>query len=265
MNYNKFFILFFCSLIALQSCSKDDDNYVESHYTKDVDIETFKGLTKIDVTGRNNWNLTVGGIKYQYNYVNDFILAMPISEIYTIPKNDIFMTGIIKNDKSLKVRLEHPDYNNSQTPVFPPVPNIKDQSTSAKLLNADLLYCDYLGKATNNIIDSIRHANALIDFNILEHPTGAKFYVTGPIFITPYNAYNRYKAITLATGDNYNAFVCMSYNSKQYFVEINNSNAKEYIKSDTHYRFSVRYDQYKDELQIVDLSKTKWSDNNDWR
>ena len=84
------------------------------------------------------------------------------------------------------------------------------------------------------------------------------------MFITPNYAYNRYKAITPALGGNYSAFVCMIYDSKQYFAEINNSELKEYIQDDTHYRFSVRYDYVFDILKIIDISKTKWSDEESW-
>ena len=42
-----------------------------------------------------------------------------------------------------------------------------------KLTIADRLYSDYTGTATSNLTDSLKHANALIDFNILDFPTGA--------------------------------------------------------------------------------------------
>ena len=261
MNCKVFSYIALGSAISLFSCSKDD-NKGENNYSQDVYVETFKGTLDIELDHRSEWILEVGSTPYMYTYTNNSLLSIPEKNPFIIERTYISSSGFIKAANPLVVTYKHPEYFSTLMPTYPLTPDIADQTTSEKLLKADMLYCEYKGKALNNIEGNLVHANALFDLNILEHPDNATFSVTGPVYVTPFDNLNRYKAIMPAYGYNNSAIICMTQGLKQYYVEICGPTNDNYVKPDTHYTFSVRYNSVYDRLEIVDLTESKWDTQN---
>ncbi len=251
--------MFISSLLILNACSKDDNK--SENFGENIHIETFKGRLNMDISDRSNWELNIKNTPYYFNYTNNSLLSIPESETYVIEKSEVNSSGYLKDNKSILITFKHPNYFPSSKPTYPQTPDIADQSTSAKILKADMLYCEYKGKVENNIEGELVHANALVDFNILDHPNNSKFFVTGSLYVTPFFKLNRYKAIMPAYGNNNSIIIVMTQGTKSYYAELCGPNTA-YSQPNTHYKFSVKYNSVYDQIEIIDSVTSTWEEEN---
>ncbi|MCD8080569.1 MAG: hypothetical protein LUF04_09245 [Bacteroides sp.] len=153
----------------------------------------------------------------------------------------------------------------------PPPPNISDQSTPEKLLAADKLTCYYSGTVTRNLKNiPLTHANALLEFDVIDFPSDTEVKIGSYMIITPYRQDNHYKAIVLAEGGEFDAYIVITAGGKTQKLSL-----REYIKKsipdasdiraisrDTHYKFIIRYNEEDNTFAIGNLHRSKWSGDN---
>lgn len=263
-----------CNKYLLSEKDKEEEK-------ENIFIESFEGVSNIDLSNRNNWILTMN-YYYIYDYTIDGkrIKSFPKDEPCYIPGS--FITE--DNSGSPWVGLGsgplilfaspgyYSEFISGSTDNAPPT--FFDQTTEEKLLAADCLSCQYTGKASTVLSDMLIHYNALLDFELKNVPESASVLVENQVLIHPFRDkanLQHYKAIVFAYWGEDNSQVHIAIDDRTYVVKliptINLSDddngmflgALRHVKNDTYYKFSLSYDKEKDTFSIEDIENKVWS------
>lgn len=247
--------------VGFVSCS-DDDKKEE----KGIPVQTIVATSDIDLSDRAGWMLRVGYMfnsPNTYNYMIDgkkLTASSPTGEPYYFEKH--FKEGDKLNSATgLTIRLASPEYYRKTKETGPTPPLIQDQSTSEKLLNADLLSGEYTDVVSKDVKDvTLTHDNALLDFVAEGIPTGAKVIVYQSFAreITPYSLANsqsklQFQAIVLS---GYSAAVVVVSGNDYYTAYLNDENTK--MTGNTRYTFNISFDSETKKVTINDLTSADW-------
>lgn len=258
-------------LFSFTQCSDDDNLKPE---TKGVAVKKADAVVCTDLSNKSDWMLLIGGdwnsqngISYNFSVENKNITAhSPKNAFYTF-KEEYAEGDLLVPDDYTYIRFVSPNYY-SETNIMPsyaaerPRPVIHDQSSFEKLTKADILFCRYMGVVAEHLTDiNLIHGNVLLDFETINIPPGAEIKIQGGVagLITPYQENeSHYKAIALSLLSTLSQNeIILFYGNEQVSVKTN------FILADTHYRFTLRFDEQKKELIIENLIQTVWSEEED--
>lgn len=259
------------TLILNMSC--DDKNKYEPEYYG-VPITSVEATSCVDLTGRENWKVKFGSesgrFSYQLTLNEKQMRATPMNEKEvqhfskgykegTIPFQGYMpsLTILLVSDNyypKSKTRISQPSINDELV-----IPNITNQTTKEGLREVDVLHCKYKGIIQNDLTEvQFTHKNALIDFELIDIPQGAKINIPlyNEINYLPYRMdSSNYRVICKIVKDQK---IEMKMGSKIYTTEPGLA-----LKNDTHYQCKIRFDSEKEKLLIEDLRETVWSEEGD--
>lgn len=262
----------FTLLMAILACgmllSCDDDDKKEE--PAGVAVKTVNATACVDLSNRSHWEFTVMYCPYDYTISGKGIQATIKDEPYHFD-NSYPEGSHVSLGGGPVIRLVAPGYypKVETKETSPTPPDISDQTTPEKLLKADVLSTYYSGNVSENLTGiELTHANALLEFDLVGVPTGSEVRVGSYMQITPYKeSDNRYKAIVLAEGGEFDAYVAVQIDGTVHVVYILDYVTKSspltgegYIQRDTRYTFTVAFDKEKNTLTIENLQRSKWSD-----
>lgn len=253
------------TLVFLYSCSNDD-----KPEEKGIAVKSVKAFTTVDLSDRSDWIFKVNYNEYNHTS-NDRNINATVKDNLSHFHSAYPEGSKVKKGQGPTIQLISPDYYPKTKDVGPPTPNISDQSSAEKFLVADVLSCYYEGLVSEDLTEvPLTHANALLEFEIVGAPDYAEVSVFSLMTIKPYRisdsygpfAYgytNKYKAIVLAEGGEFSALVAVKIGNEVY--QTTSLSGGSYMKRDTRYKFSVRFDEAKKTLSIEDLIKSTWSED----
>lgn len=254
--------------ISMTSCD-DDKIEKEKEDEKGIAIKTVKAISCVDLSDRSDWIFIVMYNQYDYSIDGNNIEAkVNKTPYYFSPSHPLGSYAPIGGGPV--IRLVSPDYNSKETrSVGPTPPNISDQTTFEKFMRADVLSTYYSGEVSENIVDvRLTHANALLEFDFEDIPSNAEVRVQSLVTINPFKNENNYKAIVLAEGGEFSAYILVKIGNEvlDVAVPVGNSTKSSPLPSgnsimrDTRYKFTVKYNATKKALSIKNLHRTKWSE-----
>lgn len=240
--------------VLLFSCKKDKTVQI-----LEIPVESVSFAIKdIDLNERRDWVLSGGGQPYSFTIENDTLHAVPINDPYVLrfEKQEYAFNyigfGLISPDyhKKKTTTTQRTIYATSPVRIFP---NITDQSTEAKLKNADALIAINYKTPSGNIKDArFIHQNVLIDFETVSLPENAVVTVLQSEETKPFNYKpNFYKAIVVAV-----PVLSVKAGDETYKVQLVHPQG---LSGNTHYTFKVIFDTVNKKLSIADLAAAKWS------
>ena len=249
----------FAATLLLFSCKK---NGIENRVVE-IPVKTVAFAIKdIDLEERQNWILSGGGQKYNFNIVADTLHAVPDGDPYLLryePSSYSFNYigfGLVSPDyyKSPQASVKRDVYATS--PITVGFPNIADQSDETKLKDADALIAINFETPSSNIKDGkFIHRNTLIDFETVNVPGDAVITVlqseeTKPWHYKP----GFYKAIVVAV-----PAISVKIGTETFKAQVTDPKG---MSGNAHYTFKVVYDAGKKSISINDLKSQKWSTTN---
>lgn len=258
-----FWFLLVTISISNTACNKKSEETAVPE-EKYFPVESVKGSSSINLSDRNNWNFFLNGKEYSYEIDDTVIVATPKTDAYNLVYKTDISGSIIPIPKGYGpiVHFVSPGFYYQNTcSECPPKPNIKDQSTEEKLINADMLYGRFSGIPSGDVTGiRLTHQNALLDFDVKNTPPSSVITVKSIEPINPFReGADHYKAIVLAFSSG-TAYIYIKIADSTYQKEISNRNHWKYILPNTHYKFTVRYDPDKKDVLIENLSATNWSE-----
>lgn len=265
-------LLLICVCAGLMSCDSDDNDVAEDN---GIAIKSIQANSCVDLSNRADWVFLVNYLQYNCTKVGSGLTAT-VKE-----KTCHFKTGyekgtMVSYGTGPVIQLVDPGYYVAErTKSTPPVPpDIADQTTLEKMLRADKLSTYYSGIVSENLTGvELTHANALLEFEVIGVQANAKVFVDSYMTITPFKAGdNTYKAIVLAEGGEFDAYITILIGGKSYGVSLRETmQTKSYpitgpghIQRDTHYKFTVEFDSTNKVVQIKDIQTSRWSDSAVW-
>ncbi len=241
--------------MILFSCNKD-----KSIPILEIPVESVSFPIKdIDLHERQDWILTGGDKRYSFTIENDTLHAVPVNAPYILPfqKQEYGFNYI-------GFGLTSPNYYTQSTstiqrtiyatsPIEPPFPNIKDQSTEARLKNADALIAINFETPSRNIKDArFIHRNVLIDFETENFPEDAVVTVLQSEETIPFHyKAGFYKAIVIAA-----PVISVKTGGETYTVPLTHPQG---LSGNTHYHFKVVFNADNKTLSITNLNSENWS------
>jgi len=252
-------------LSIIISCNNDDPK----EEIQGVEVKSVNAISCVDLSNRSDWEFRVMNIPYDYTANGKNIMAKVKEQSYYFHNSYPQGTNIPIGGGPV-IQLVSPDYyaveKSKSTPPLPP--NIHDQTSIEKLRKADVLSNYYYGNVSEDLVNvELTHANALLEFELINIPSDAEVKVSSYMDITPYREEdNNYKAIVLAEGGEYDATISVRIGGTPYQVSVLSATSKSsplpasgYILRDTHYKFTVKFDEDKKSLSIENMQRTKWS------
>ncbi|MCD7976724.1 MAG: hypothetical protein LUG51_06060 [Tannerellaceae bacterium] len=254
------FLLFF----PFSSCNDktEDPAPVEEN---GIAIQSIEMTSQADLSGREDWILHISYAPYDFRVERKQIQAKPSGEPAHFDKD--FPEGYeLSAEQGPIIYFVPPSGWPTQTKLaMPPLAQAQDQSTQEKLLAADDLFCRYAGPVAEQLTGiHLIHANALLDFEVIHFPEDASVKVESEGEIKPYQEGTHYQAIIPAgPGTNYGSVIIRSagilheISLLKYISDPLSSSS--YIPQNTHFQFTIRYDQEEKSFLIENVRKTTWS------
>jgi len=237
-------------LLGFTSCSDDDKEEKPG-----TPLNKINFISNLDLSNRAGWLLHINNLEYTYTPTEGGIIAIPKDKPYH------FKYGVteVRPSNWPYTILSSPDYFVTSKSLPPPTPNIGDQSTLEKLRNCDRLYAVYQGAVNEEISNvELKHSDALLDFDVVGLPAGftVKAFQLSTLEITPYKEDNNYKAVVLANFGTYQAHVHIMKNN-----ELHTYATIEELRSGTHYKFTVKYDEKTQKITLENLQSNPWTED----